>query len=181
MLEREKKIWPQFLFFLFPDKSWKLRLLRGRMRSRNGSNSNALRVHSGPSEVQSCGCAQEKYHAAHKQFSCSETKQLRVIVAIHDTNMLAEDPKGFLFAEVSSWQILRSQNLPALPPSKKLVDLGIRLPLDLFGPRFERSGSSGEEGGHVLLESDSIRKCFCIRGRQSAQLRHSCGPTKSCL
>lgn len=119
---------------------------------------------------------------AHKQFSCSETKQLRVIVAIHDTSMLAEDPKGFLFAEVSSWQILRSQNLPALPPAKKLVDLGIRLPLDLFGPRFERSGSSGEEeGGHVLLESDSIRKCFCIRGRQSAQLRHSCGPTKSCL
>ena len=104
MLEREK-LWPQFLFFLFPytlSKSW------GRMRSRNGC-------------FQCPACPFRAFRSAVvwlRTWEISHSTRtillLRVIVAIHDTNMEKTDRvpicRGQLMAnlEISKFACLAS-------------------------------------------------------------------------
>ena len=75
-----------------------------------------------------------KYHTTKTQFCCSGTKQLRVILALHDSDMIKGVRCGGYLKR--SAVILRQQVKPSLSATNNKVDRFIRLLLDAKGPRF---------------------------------------------
>ena len=75
-----------------------------------------------------------KYHVAKKQYCCSGTKQLKCVLSLHDSDMIAGTRHGKYLQR--SAQVLREQVQPPLPSSVNWIDKSIRLVLDSTGPRY---------------------------------------------
>ncbi|CAJ1441782.1 unnamed protein product [Effrenium voratum] len=73
-----------------------------------------------------------RYHTEKQRFCCSGTKQLRVLLSIHDTDMLAES-RGGRYLERSA-KVIRELVKPGLPIKNNNIDRGFRLVLDAGGP-----------------------------------------------
>lgn len=73
----------------------------------------------------------ETYHVKKNQFCCSGTKQVKVILSLHDSDMIAGDRKGMYLKRSAA--LLREQVQPALSHSMNAVDKQIRLVLDSTG------------------------------------------------
>eukprot|EP00435_Cladocopium_sp_Y103_P028911 s785_g7.t1 len=74
-----------------------------------------------------------KYHVAKNQYCCSGTKQLKCVLSLHDSDMIAGARHGKYL--LRSAQVLREQVQPPLPSSVNWIDKSIRLVLDSTGPR----------------------------------------------
>lgn len=109
------------------------------------AKANAIKPHQGAYACPACAfrsfdrCSRvaqhlSKYHTKRNQFSCSGTKQLRVALAIHDADMLAQHRKGSYLRR--SAQVLRNSIRPKLSPHSNCIDRSIRLLLDASGPKF---------------------------------------------
>ena len=109
------------------------------------AKNNAIKPHQGAYACPACAfrsfdrCSRvaqhlSKYHTQRNQFSCSGTKQLRVALAIHDADMLAQQRKGSYLQR--SAQALRNSIRPKLSPHINAIDRSIRLLLDASGPKF---------------------------------------------
>lgn len=75
----------------------------------------------------------QTYHAAKVQFCCSGKKQLRIILSLHDSDMLARRAGGKYL--LRSAALMRSSINPPLSACNNKVDKCIRLVLDGKGPR----------------------------------------------
>ena len=73
----------------------------------------------------------QKYHTPKHQFCCSGTKQMKVILSMHDSDMLCNFRKGQYLRR--SAELLRRQVQPQLPPSINSVDTSLRLLLSAEG------------------------------------------------
>ena len=76
----------------------------------------------------------KQYHNEKSQYCCSGTKQLKIILAIHDSDMIQGGKRGNYLQR--SAQLLRQQVKPSLSPTNNKVDSFVRLLLDSSGPRF---------------------------------------------
>ena len=75
-----------------------------------------------------------RHHVAAKQFVCSGKKQLKVILALHDSDSVRkENGADYLFR---SAMLLRTQVVPPLDRNKSLIDKNLRLLLEKDGPRY---------------------------------------------
>ena len=77
----------------------------------------------------------QKYHNAKNQFCCSGTKQLRMILAFHDEDMLRQGKTHGAYLRRTS-ALLRKTVSPSLSTTSNKIDKHIRLLLDASGPRF---------------------------------------------
>ncbi|CAK9013890.1 Poly [ADP-ribose] polymerase tankyrase-2 (ADP-ribosyltransferase diphtheria toxin-like 6) (ARTD6) (Poly [ADP-ribose] polymerase 5B) (Protein poly-ADP-ribosyltransferase tankyrase-2) (TNKS-2) (TRF1-interacting ankyrin-related ADP-ribose polymerase 2) (Tankyrase II) (Tankyrase-2) (TANK2) (Tankyrase-like protein) (Tankyrase-related protein) [Durusdinium trenchii] len=85
----------------------------------------------------------ETYHVKKNQFCCSGTKQVKVILSLHDSDMIAGDRKGMYLKRSAA--LLREQVQPALSHSMNAVDKQIRLVLDSTGPSFVNCKRLGQD------------------------------------
>ena len=69
-----------------------------------------------------------RYHTAKRQFCCSGTKQLKVILSLHDSDALANKRSDSYLQRSAS--LLRQQVRPELSPESNEIDRRIRLLLD---------------------------------------------------
>ncbi|CAE7235509.1 unnamed protein product, partial [Symbiodinium sp. KB8] len=103
-----------------------------------------------------------KYHTATKQFCCSGTKQLRVVLSLHDTDMFA-CVKGTSYLRRSA-DLIRSQVCEAPSTTANEIDRHVRLILDGSGPRFvavsEMSHLSLRRVGNILSTHAFAEKLF---------------------
>lgn len=83
-----------------------------------------------------------KYHTSKNQYCCSGTKQVRVILALHDYDMIAQKPSGSYLKRSAA--LLRTQVSPALSPRNNKVDRWVRLVLDGKGPRLAHKSAIGD-------------------------------------
>ncbi|CAK8997054.1 unnamed protein product [Durusdinium trenchii] len=74
-----------------------------------------------------------RYHTAKRQFCCSGTKQIKIILALHDSDMIAEKRQGNYLKRSAT--LLRRSIKPMLSPQNNAVDKEIRFLLDASGPR----------------------------------------------
>ena len=91
-----------------------------------------------------------KYHDRRHQFTCSGTKQVKVIAALHDNDRLYRDDKVDKYLSRSA-AIMRSAILHAIPDNINLVDKLIRLAFTSGGPIFMDE--------ITLSKSTSFRRC----------------------
>ena len=84
-----------------------------------------------------------KHHVIAKQFVCSGTKQMKVILALHDADA-AQRKAGadYLFRSALS---LQTQIAPPLDQHKNCIDKDIRLLLQKDGPRYVNKNALGEQ------------------------------------
>jgi hypothetical protein len=75
----------------------------------------------------------QRYHRKKNQFCCSGTKQLRVALALHDSDMLAQRRRGSYLKR--SAELLKKSINPSLSKHNNCIDRSIRLLLDASGPR----------------------------------------------
>lgn len=90
----------------------------------------------------------KKYHKASKQYCCSGTKQLKIILSLHDSDMISGQKQGKYLQRSAA--LLAEQVAPPLPRTVNQIDRHIRLLLDISGPRFVHLQS---------LEKDIAAKC----------------------
>ena len=84
-----------------------------------------------------------RHHVAAKQFVCSGKKQLKVILALHDSDSVRkENGADYLFR---SAMLLRTQVVPPLDRNKSLIDKNLRLLLEKDGPRYVNQKALGEQ------------------------------------
>ena len=74
----------------------------------------------------------QRYHCAKKQYCCSGYKQLRVILSLHDSDVLAGKRQGNYLRRSAA--LLRRSIQPPLSSTMNHVDRHIRLLLDTKGP-----------------------------------------------
>ena len=74
-----------------------------------------------------------RYHTAKRQFCCSGTKQIKIILALHDSDMIAEKRQGNYLKRSAT--LLRRSIKPMLSPQNNAVDKEIRFLLDASDPR----------------------------------------------
>ena len=103
------------------------------------------------------------YHTEKKQFVCSGTKQMRIVLSLHDTDMLQGVRRGNYLRR--SAQVLRRTVQPPLPRSKNAIDRSLRLLLRANGPVFvnERTVKQGGEArrlGKLWYTHDFAEKIF---------------------
>ena len=77
----------------------------------------------------------QRHHTRKQQFCCSGTKQLRIVLALHDADQLLGKTKETNYLQRSA-ELLRASVKPNLSPSRNAIDRNIRLLLDSHGPRF---------------------------------------------
>ena len=77
----------------------------------------------------------QRHHTRKQQFCCSGTKQLRIVLALHDADQLLGKTKETNYLQRSA-ELLRASEKPNLSPSRNAIDRNIRLLLDSHGPRF---------------------------------------------
>ena len=83
----------------------------------------------------------EHYHTAENQFVCSGTKQLKIILAIYESDCVKrEHGCDFLFR---SSLLLRSQVQPLLPSKNNHIDKAIRLVFTSAGPVYVNKSNLG--------------------------------------
>ena len=91
----------------------------------------------------------QRYHTKKRGFCCSGTKQVRVILALHDSDMLQEK-KCAKFLQRSA-AVLRKSIRPSLSSRNNKVDAYIRLVLDSSGPKLVHANSlKGPDGARRL-------------------------------
>ncbi|CAL1156102.1 unnamed protein product [Cladocopium goreaui] len=84
-----------------------------------------------------------RHHVAAKQFVCSGKKQLKVILALHDSDSVRkENGADYLFR---SAMLLRTQVVPPLDRNKSFIDKNLRLLLEKDGPRYVNQKALGEQ------------------------------------
>ena len=84
-----------------------------------------------------------RHHVAAKQFVCSGKKQLKVILALHDSDSVRkENGADYLFR---SAMLLRTQVVPPLDRNKNFIDKNLRLLLEKDGPRYVNQKALGEQ------------------------------------
>ena len=87
-------------------------------------------------------CHIEKYHVRKHQFVCSGTKQLKVILALHDADCAQRSrDANFLFR---SALILQTQVCPPLTSKRNSIDKSIRLVFTGAGPAYANADSIGK-------------------------------------
>ena len=74
-----------------------------------------------------------RYHTSSRQYCCSGTKQLRVILALHDSDQIAARKGGHYLHRSAC--LLRKSVKPGLSSTINSIDRSIRLLLDNTGPR----------------------------------------------
>ena len=77
----------------------------------------------------------QRHHTQKQQFCCSGTKQLRIVLALHDADQLLGKTKQTNYLQRSA-VLLRASVKPNLSRSRNSIDRNIRLLLDSKGPRF---------------------------------------------
>ena len=75
-----------------------------------------------------------RYHTASKQYTCSGTKQLKIICALFDNDQIARHRRGNYLSRSAS--LLRSMVQPPLAGKLNEIDRSIRLVLTGKGPEF---------------------------------------------
>lgn len=85
----------------------------------------------------------KKYHKASKQYCCSGTKQLKMVLSLHDSDMISGHRKGKYLQRSAA--LLAAQVSPPLPRTVNQIDRHIRLLLDISGPRFVHIQSLGKD------------------------------------
>ena len=84
-----------------------------------------------------------RHHVAAKQFVCSGKKQVKVILALHDSDSVRkENGADYLFR---SAMLLRTQVVPPLDRNKNFIDKSLRLLLEKDGPRYVNQKALGEQ------------------------------------
>ena len=76
-----------------------------------------------------------RYHTPRQQYTASGTKQLKLIIALHDQDRLQGRPSSVDYLRRSA-AIMRSTIDPALPGKSNNIDKGIRLVFTQRGPEF---------------------------------------------
>ena len=76
----------------------------------------------------------QRYHTASKQYTCSGTKQLKIICALFDNDQIARRRKGNYLSRSAG--LLRSSVQPPLSEKLNEIDRSIRLVLTGKGPEF---------------------------------------------
>ena len=76
----------------------------------------------------------DKHHSKKNQYVCSGTKQIKVILALHDHAASSQTVAGSLLQ--TSAALMRATVQPSLSYKKNIVDKHIRLVLDADGPRY---------------------------------------------
>ena len=105
----------------------------------------------------------QKYHTPKNHFVCSGTKQLRILLSIHDTDMILQRPRGRYLRR--SADLLRKSVQPALARSKNSVDKNVRLLLRADGPALVNASSVKAMGlarrvGKIWYTQDFAEKIF---------------------
>eukprot|EP00438_Fugacium_kawagutii_P003693 Skav206833 [mRNA] locus=scaffold3672:167985:175192:- [translate_table: standard] len=122
-----------------------------------------------------------RYHVKKNQFCCSGTKQLKCVLSLHDSDMLAAARQGNYLSR--SAELLRQQVQPPLSGSVNSIDKEIRLVLDSTGPRFVNrkilgdsliarrnpfNARKAEREEAPFHGKESVNRVITVRGRTGA-------------
>ncbi|CAJ1435860.1 unnamed protein product, partial [Effrenium voratum] len=103
-----------------------------------------------------------RYHKKHKQFVASGTKQIRILMCLHDSDQLLGRMRQRYLQRSAS--LLRSQVKPALSPTVNAIDRQIRMVLHKSGPRLERAdairGKHVRRAGNILYTQDFAEELY---------------------
>ena len=108
------------------------------------------------------------YHVVENQFVCPGTKQMKVILALHDSDCV-QRVRGQDFLSRSALA-LRSHIDPPLPPTSNHIDKLIRLSFSADGPRYVNKAS---------LLTLGVRRCLNRSLFRRSSLQGSCSPSLS--
>ncbi|CAE7421452.1 unnamed protein product [Symbiodinium natans] len=106
----------------------------------------------------------QTYHCLAKQYVASGTKQLKLIIALHDFDQIVSAPKGnYLYR---SSRLLRQTVSPALSRKQVLIDRFLRLVFTEEGPQFwSVDAVRSHDSRHLIFELIIVLTC---RGRTNA-------------
>ena len=82
-----------------------------------------------------------KHHTSQNQYVCSGTKQIKVILALHDHAASSQTTSDNMLQESSA--ILRTMVWPSLPFTQNNIDKQIRLVFDASGPKYVNVSNLG--------------------------------------
>lgn len=112
-----------------------------------------------------------RHHVAAKQFVCSGKKQVKVILALHDSDSVRkENGADYLFR---SAVLLRTQVVPPLDRNKNFIDKSLRLLLEKDGPRYVNQKALGEQ---IVAR----RVLNIYYGKLSCTIRAFLGSSRTC-